>query len=84
MARGKTETEQFGPSDRIDAVRRELDAKIDGKISYVLAAIIVGPLIALIVLVVSNLNSQIISLNTRLDEMGQRLTVIETKMGIKR
>lgn len=73
------ENEQFSHSS-VDSVRRELDGKIEGKLSQKMAMGVIVILVTIAVAAFSILYAQIYQINDKLSQVTNRLTIIETKM----
>lgn len=67
--------EQINDTDRIDKVRLELDGKIEKRVPYW----VLWPLVAVIVAVLGGIFVQISVTNNNLDDIKNRVTIIETK-----
>jgi hypothetical protein len=85
------ETEQISSSGSANDVRRELDAKIEKKVSYeiffgilVILIGITGSVIYYAVDQAAKANEKVAGVENKLSDINARLSVVESKLGIYR
>ena len=76
------ENEQFGGT--LDSVRRELDSKIENKVSHNSFYSVLGILVVIAGSVLAYMASQVGDLNDKNEDLAHRVTVLETKFGVQR